>query len=395
MSDLVLHLVKDFSPPSQTFIYDLVHSLEENSSSPLHVVGYYRKRLLADQRRCREVVSLAKRRDILGRIVRLFRFSGDASKEISSNLHVLIQNLNPQVIHAHFAWTVWDLLIPYSQFYHLEIPILVSIHGTDLLKTAKQSEAKRVSLIDFSENFNTRFAVVSDFMVNELVNIGVPKKKIHKVRNSISNHFLSKDRIHITENSSANRDPYRIVCTGRLVNWKGQYYLIKAVSQLINKAKIHCTLTLIGDGPERKRLEMLARNLQIGDFVHFKGFVDHAKMPTILSSQNVYVQPSIYDEATGQCEAFGISILEAISCGLPVIASRSGGIPDVIGEENEYIRLVKPADADELYSALLDFYRSKGSRKDNSAYIKERLNSFSKEKQRNEVLSAYASLLTL
>jgi glycosyltransferase involved in cell wall biosynthesis len=394
MPNLVLHLVKDFSPPSQTFIYDLVHSLEKDSPSPLHVVGYYRKRLLADQRRCREVVSVAKRRDVLGRIVRLFRFSGNASKEISSNLNGLIKNLNPQIIHAHFAWTVWDLLIPYSQFYHLEIPVLISIHGTDLLKTAKQSETKRLSLIDFSENFNTRFTVANDFMVNELEMIGIPKKKIHKVQYSISNHFLSKDKIPSTKNSSANHDPYRIVCTGRLVNWKGQCYLIKAVSQLIKKAKIRCILTLIGDGPERKRLEILARDLQIGDSVHFNGFVDHAKIPTILSSQDVYVQPSIYDKVTGQCEAFGISILEAISCGLLVIASRSGGIPDVIGEENEHARLVKPADTDELYSALLDFYQSKGSRKDNSAYIKERLNSFSKEKQRNEVLSAYASLLT-
>jgi glycosyltransferase involved in cell wall biosynthesis len=394
MANRILHLVKDFSPPSQTFIYDLIHSLEKNSSDSLHVVGYYRKRLLAEQRRCREVISLTKRRDILGRMMSLLHFKGNVSRERSSYLSKLIQKFNPQVIHAHFAWTVWDLLIPYTQFHHLDIPVLVSVHGTDLLKTAKQSEEKRQSLVHFSECFQTKFTVSNRFMAEELAGIGVSETKICTVPNSISNIFINKN----SEQKIIPRlkdNVYRIACVGRLVHCKGQKYLIEAVSRLVKEAEVCCELTLVGNGTERKNLERLVKDLQIEDTIRFEGFIDHTKIPETLRSQDIYVQPSIYDEATGQCEAFGISVLEAISCGLPVIVSQSGGMPDVIGKENECARLVKPADSGELYLALLDFYKSKVFMKDNSAYAKERLELFSKKRQINEIQSAYASLLTM
>ncbi len=394
MSDRILHLIKDFSPPSQTFIYDLINSLENSSSDSLHIVGFYRKRVLAGERNCREVVSVSKRRDILGRLMRFLYFKGNAQQEVSGNLHKLINKLNPQLIHAHFAWTVWDLLIPYSQYYPLETPVLVSIHGTDLLKTAKQSDKKRTSLINFSETFRTHFTVANNFMFEELVKIGIPDTKIRKVAYSISDNFKLKEDKQAIEKTTQNCEIYRIACIGRLVKWKGQRYLIEAVSHLIKKEQVNCMLTLIGDGSERKDLEALVKNLQIEDSVQFSGFIDHLKIPQILFLQNVYVQPSIYDEATGQCEAFGISILEAISCGLPVIASRSGGIPEVVGEGSEFSTLVKPADSDELYSALLNFYHSNISRKNNLIYAKKRLSLFSKQKQMDKIKLAYASLLS-
>ena len=391
MAGTVLHLVKDFSPPSQTFIYDLIVLLNKNPSDSFHshIVGYYRKRLLAEERKYPGIISLAKRRDFLGRLSNFIRFGGNAKREIVNNLNKSIERLNPQIIHAHFAWTVWDLLIPYSQIHRLEIPVLISVHGTDILKTARQSSAKRLSLIHFSENFKTSFTVASDFMSKELINIGISKEKIYKVPNSISTNFISKNKKPAIERSSNNGTTYHIACVGRLVNWKGQRYLIEAVSYLIRKSKIRCKLTLIGDGPERKSLEKLVKELSIEDAVCFEGFVSHAKIPEILHRQDIYVQPSIYDKETGQCEAFGVSILEAISCGLPIIASRSGGIPDVIGKESEFARLIKPADSKELYLMLLEAYQSKVFTKDNSAYARERLNTFSQQKQVDKINSIY------
>lgn len=108
---------------------------------------------------------------------------------------------------------------------------------------------------------------------------------------------------------------------------KGQHILIQAFANFLKNTKEYqnAKLILVGDGPARRSLEMNVENLGIKDSVEFLG--SRRDIPQLLADADVYVQPSMR-------EAFGLAILEAGICGLPVIASNVGGIPDIIEHEN-------------------------------------------------------------
>jgi L-malate glycosyltransferase len=89
----------------------------------------------------------------------------------------------------------------------------------------------------------------------------------------------------------------------------------------------HARLRIVGDGPDRRPLESLARALRIADRVDFIGAVPHARVPDELRSFDVYAALSRSDS-----ESFGVAVIEASACGLPVVVSRVGGLPEVVDE---------------------------------------------------------------
>lgn len=121
---------------------------------------------------------------------------------------------------------------------------------------------------------------------------------------------------------------------GRLVPEKGADLLIRALAQLPGRVQ----LEIVGDGIERTRLELLATELGVRDRVLFRGGVPPALMPEALNRFDVLVVPS--RTRRNWKEQFGRVIIEAMSCGVPVVGSLSGEIPHVIGDPS----LVFPED---------------------------------------------------
>lgn len=121
---------------------------------------------------------------------------------------------------------------------------------------------------------------------------------------------------------------------GRLVPEKGADLLIRALAQLPGRVQ----LEIVGDGIERTRLELLATELGVRDRVLFRGGVPPALMPEALNRFDVLVVPS--RTRRNWKEQFGRVIIEAMSCGVPVVGSSSGEIPHVIGDPS----LVFPED---------------------------------------------------
>lgn len=121
---------------------------------------------------------------------------------------------------------------------------------------------------------------------------------------------------------------------GRLVPEKGADLLIRALAQLPGRVQ----LEIVGDGIERTRLELLATELGVRDCVLFRGGVPPALMPEALNRFDVLVVPS--RTRRNWKEQFGRVIIEAMSCGVPVVGSSSGEIPHVIGDPS----LVFPED---------------------------------------------------
>ena len=148
------------------------------------------------------------------------------------------------------------------------------------------------------------FISVSDKTRRDLTEFGVKAEKITVIPNGIE---LS--RIQSIKPSSKKSD---IVFVGRLIKEKNVDTLIKAVALL--DESVRCTV--IGDGPEKERLEELASSVGVKNRVEFTGFLEYEALISIMKSSKVFVLPSTR-------EGFGVIVLEAFACGLPVIAVRA------------------------------------------------------------------------
>lgn len=143
---------------------------------------------------------------------------------------------------------------------------------------------------------------------------------------------------------SAEEGVRTILVPRRLFAKNGVEFLIRAMPQVAERVPGARAL-LVGDGPERSRLEALARDLGVEGSVRFLGARTHGEMPAVLSSGEVAVFPSLM-------EATSVAALECMACGLPVVASRVGGLPEIVDETVG--RLVPPADPEALAAALVE-----------------------------------------
>jgi glycosyltransferase involved in cell wall biosynthesis len=134
---------------------------------------------------------------------------------------------------------------------------------------------------------------------------------------------------------------HRVVFVGRLVRAKGVDLLVQAAARLRTPG---VDVVFVGDGAQRSDVERLARRLGVHDRVHVTGFVPHARVPAVLASADLLVLPSRYEE-------LGTVLVEAMHAGLPVVASRVGGIPEAV-EHGVSGLLVAPGDVGELAGAI-------------------------------------------
>lgn len=138
------------------------------------------------------------------------------------------------------------------------------------------------------------------------------------------------------------KGPY-LLSVGRLVPYKGIHVLLEALA----RARLGIPLLVVGDGPERQRLERLARRLGVD--ARFLGHVPDASLPSLYRGATLTILPSI----NGQ-EAFGIAQIESMACGTPVVASRLPGVESVARLGG---RLAEPGDPDSLARTIREAMR--------------------------------------
>ena len=145
-----------------------------------------------------------------------------------------------------------------------------------------------------------------------------------------------------------------VLSVGRLVPIKGYDVLVRAVAACSARvgdtpsARPRPTVVIVGDGPERPRLEALARRLDVD--LRLPGLVPRDEVATWLAGADLYVQPS-RRLSTGRTEGLPVSTLEALAAGLPVVASATGGLAELpLGPPR--LRLVPPGDAVALAACL-------------------------------------------
>lgn len=149
---------------------------------------------------------------------------------------------------------------------------------------------------------------------------------------------------------------FLIVAPRRLDPKNGLDYLINAVP-IIKQSIPHVYLMIAGGGPESllNEYQQLIQSLNVSDYVTITGAVPYAKMPSIIANSDLIVVPSLM-------EAVSLAALEALSSGVPVIASNVGGLPFVI--DDTVGALVPPKNPEALAKAVIDFYQSPAKKMD-------------------------------
>ncbi len=122
-----------------------------------------------------------------------------------------------------------------------------------------------------------------------------------------------------------------VVCLARMVKRKGQDTLVEAWPAVLAQVP-DAVLLLVGEGPNRRSVEQLARRLGVSDSVIFTGSVPWEEVPTHIDAGDVFAMPCRTRKLGLEVEAFGIVFLEARACGVPVVAGDSGGVADAVGQ---------------------------------------------------------------
>ena len=201
-----------------------------------------------------------------------------------------------------------------------------------------------------------RVMAVSEGIKTDLVKHGVNQSCISMIQNAVESCYTDESAI---QNRAEKRRLFSIKehemllgFTGRLSQEKGLRYLIEACF-LLNQAGLPTKVLIIGDGPQRNELEKLASSKNLCHQVLFVGFQKdvHNWLPAL----DAFVLPSV-------TEGTPMSLLEAMSWGLPVVASDVGGIPQIIDSEKNGV-LVPPRQPEKIKEAIYRLYINKDFRK--------------------------------
>jgi colanic acid/amylovoran biosynthesis glycosyltransferase len=223
----------------------------------------------------------------------------------------------PRLVHAHFGP---DGLIALPLARALDVPLVTTLHGYDVARSrAHMLVSGRLSWVQYALRRNrlaregTLFLAVSDALRREAETQGF-------AADCLRTHYLGVDLGRFRP--GGEREAGLILHVGRLVEKKGTSVLLDAVTRLSG-----ARLVIVGDGPERGRLERQAAGL--GERVRFLGALDPPAVARWMQRASLLAAPSL-TARDGDAEGLPTVILEASACGLPVVATRHSGIPEAV-----------------------------------------------------------------
>ncbi len=165
--------------------------------------------------------------------------------------------------------------------------------------------------------------------------------KIHRVHNGLDPAEFTPSPLP-ARTGSGGATEFRILSVGRLIEFKGFHHLIESVSQLHTNGRT-VRLDIVGEGPERPRLEALIAEHGLSEVVHLRGLLSQATIKNLLEQCHCFALACIVD-GKGASDILPTVILEAMACGRPVVSTRLVGVPEMV-LDGETGLLAEPGDA--------------------------------------------------
>jgi len=243
------------------------------------------------------------------------------------------------IIHYYFSLpTAFLSLLPGK---HRRVPYIISLRGSDVpnydIYNKKLELLHKLCLPLTKLIWNRAQAVIAvTTSLKRTALLTCPHRAIDVIPNGLdTNVFVPMP------DAKRNDNKFHLITVSRLIERKGIQHILNALSEL-NDESIH--LSIVGEGNYEKELRNMCNKLGLNNVVTFTGFRRRDIIPVYFSQSDVFILPSL-------AEAFGNVIAEAMACGLPIISTDEGGIPDLVDEENGI--LVKPGNVEQIKSAIM------------------------------------------
>lgn len=247
------------------------------------------------------------------------------------------------LVHAHYAiphatsaWIAREMLGGEGR-----LPIVTTLHGTDITLVGSHPSFRAITR--FSILRSDRVTAVSRYLRDETTRtFDVPATGIDVIPNFIDTELYRREKLPCHRGALAPDG-------GAIVMHISNFRPVKRVRDVVEvfariRRHLRARLVLVGDGPERPVTLERARELGIAEEVLFLG--KHASVDELLACADLFLLPS-------ESESFGLAALEAMACGVPVVASRVGGIPEVV-EDGVSGLLFPPGDVEGMGDAALE-----------------------------------------
>ncbi len=236
-------------------------------------------------------------------------------------IHGTAQKQKLDLVHVHYAiphatsaWIAQQMLAETDE----ALPVVTTLHGTDITLTGLHPSFH--SITRFSILRSQGLTAVSRWLADATVrDFGVPEERIEVIPNFIDPEVYHPGREPCHRSALAPGGE-------KILMHVSNFRAVKRVQDCVDilarvRRRIPARLVLVGDGPERPRVQERAEELGVDGHVMFLG--KHPSVEELLACADVFLLPS-------GSESFGLAALEAMACGAPVVAARVGGVPEVV-----------------------------------------------------------------
>jgi colanic acid/amylovoran biosynthesis glycosyltransferase len=240
-----------------------------------------------------------------------------------------------------------------------KIPLFIHFHGFDA--TFDRRQYNRLGKLYFPNTYlpdikelakRAIFIANSEFTKSLLINIGIPASIIHVKYLGVP--IPPEGKIH-NEVAQVN-----ILQLGRLVDFKSPDRTIRAFEIARSRGMLG-KLTIAGDGPLMGVCQLLKTKSPFCDSIELLGAVSAEDAQGLLFQADIFTQHNIKGEISRQSESLGVSILEAMAMGLPIVGTRNGGVPEIVVDKENGI-LTTPGNIQEQADALLSLVKDSALR---------------------------------
>lgn len=309
---------------------------------------------------------------------RLFRRQPPLGRTEVRHLLAIAEQKQASLVHVYFG-TEAARALPYLK--RERRAKVVSFHGADVSSSLGDADfAELLTCVDL-------FLARSQTLADQLLARGCPAQRIRLSRTSVP--IPERFAVPLPERNGA----CRLLQACRFIAKKGLDITLEATALLVARG-VNVTLDLAGDGPELAALKQQVNALGLEQRVRFLGFLGNQELLSSLPDYSLFVHPSRVTRS-GDREGIPNAMLEAMACGLPVVATGHSGIPEAVSDGVEG-RLVAQDDAQALADAIAEIYGSPALYAKMSAAARARIvGEFSLQSSIDQLCSAYGQAIEL
>ena len=362
MKERIASFVRTYLFPSETFIYEEIKNIRrfEVLVLTLNIINNH----------------LFPYADIIAPDKKESHFSFLKAKKREDFFCKILRQQNIRLVHAWYGWSGIEILPACKR---AGVPLITSLHGQDVSKLPHNFSYRRKLRRLFQQG--DLFLVRSNAMKEDVIKLGCSSKKIVV-------HYGGVDISKFKPGNRKNKKSARILMCGRMVEKKGFQYGILAFSIVLKKHP-NTSLSIIGEGRLKKKLEKLVKSLKIEDKVKFLGAVPHSQVQKEMEEADIFLSPNVTSRDKDK-EGVPNVIKEAMAAALPVVSTYHAGIPElVVNRETGF--LTRERDVESLaekldyllsYPELREIMGKKGRKR-----IEEKFNLSSQVKELEDVYS--------